>query len=112
MVNTLYLCSTACIYIWHSLFLPSVPYYIEPKMFEYTITFRHHKVAVFPTLLLLGAIIVAFASLVIAAKSFPKEQLIVTIPTLMFVIVGCLYALWPFIEQVQTLPIFEMGASV
>lgn len=80
-------------------------------MFEYTITFRHHKVAVFPTLLLLGTIITSFASLVIAAKYFLKEQLIVAMPTLIFVIVGCSYSLWPFIEQVQTLPTFETGTN-
>lgn len=72
-----------------------------------TVTCRHYKITVLPTLLLLGIIIASFVSLVIAVKSFPREQLVVAVPTLIIVIVGCSYALWPFIEQVQGLPTIE-----
>lgn len=75
--------------------------------FKYTVTCCHYRVTVLPTLLLLGTIIASFVSLVIAVKYFPGEQLVFAVPTLVVVIVGCSYAIWPFIEQVQKLPTTE-----
>lgn len=43
----------------------------------------------------------------ITTKFMPKTQLLVAMPTLKFVIVGCCYTLWSFTGKVEVLPTLE-----